>query len=63
MKIEPIETERLRLRGFTPADAMFAIGIWNSPDTGWTKNSVLLPKPMVSTPEHSPGMSGNHLPT
>ena len=34
MKIEPIETERLRLRGFTPADAMFAIGIWNSPDTG-----------------------------
>ena len=24
MKIEPIETERLRLRGFTPADAMFA---------------------------------------
>ena len=34
MKIEPIETARLRLRGFTPADAMFAIGIWNSPDTG-----------------------------
>ena len=34
MKIEPIETVRLRLRGFTPADALFAIGIWNSPDTG-----------------------------
>lgn len=34
MKIEPIETERLRLRGFTPGDALFAIGIWNSPDTG-----------------------------
>ena len=34
MKIEKIETPRLYLRGFTPADAMFAIGIWNSPDTG-----------------------------
>ena len=33
MKIERIETARLYLRGFTPADAMFAIGIWNSPDT------------------------------
>lgn len=34
MKIERIETARLYLRGFTPADALFAIGIWNSPDTG-----------------------------
>ena len=42
MKIEPIETERLRLRGFTPADAMFAIGIWNSPDTG----EYLIDEPM-----------------
>jgi len=34
MKIERIETERLWLRGFTPKDARFAVGIWNSPDTG-----------------------------
>lgn len=33
MKIPVIETDRLHLRGFTPADAPFAIGIWNSPDT------------------------------
>ncbi len=34
MKIEPIETERLYLRGFTPADASFAISIWNDPEMG-----------------------------
>lgn len=34
MKIEPIETERLRLRGFTPADAAFALSIWNDPEMG-----------------------------
>lgn len=42
MKIERIETERLYLRGFTPEDALFAIGIWNSPDTG----EYLLDEPM-----------------
>ncbi len=34
MKINPIETARLRLRGFAPADADFAIGIWNDPEMG-----------------------------
>lgn len=33
MKIPPIETDRLVLRGFTPEDAGFAIGIWNDPAT------------------------------
>ena len=34
MKVESITTERLCLRGFTPADARFAISIWNDPDMG-----------------------------
>ena len=34
MKIQPIETSRLYLRGFTPADARFALGIWNDPEMG-----------------------------
>lgn len=34
MKIEPIETPRLYLRGFAPADASFAISIWNDPEMG-----------------------------
>ena len=34
MKIEPIETDRLCLRGFTPADADFALSIWNDPEMG-----------------------------
>ena len=34
MKIEPIETPRLFLRGFTPEDARFAISIWNDPEMG-----------------------------
>ena len=34
MKIEPIETPRLWLRGFTPEDADFAISIWNDPEMG-----------------------------
>lgn len=34
MKIPPIETPRLTLRGFTPEDALFAIGIWNDPEMG-----------------------------
>ena len=34
MKITPIETQRLRLRGFTPADARFALSIWNDPEMG-----------------------------
>ena len=34
MTLNPIETARLRLRGFTPADADFAIGIWNDPEMG-----------------------------
>lgn len=42
MKIERIETDRLRLRGFTPEDARFAIGIWNSPDT----SEYLIDEPM-----------------
>lgn len=34
MKIEKIETNRLCLRGFAPADAPFAISIWNDPEMG-----------------------------
>ena len=34
MKIEKIETPRLYLRGFTPADAGFALSIWNDPEMG-----------------------------
>ena len=34
MKADSIITERLRLRGFTPEDACFAISIWNDPDMG-----------------------------
>ncbi len=34
MKIEPIYTERLCLRGFRKEDARFAIGIWNDPEMG-----------------------------
>lgn len=34
VKIEPIVTERLRLRGITAADSLFAIGIWNDPTMG-----------------------------
>lgn len=34
MRIDTIETERLRLRGFTAEDALFAIGIWNDPEDG-----------------------------
>ena len=37
MKIQPIETSRLYLRGFTPADARFALGIWNDPEMGKTR--------------------------
>jgi RimJ/RimL family protein N-acetyltransferase len=34
MKIKPIYTERLVLRGFEPGDAGFAISIWNDPEMG-----------------------------
>ena len=34
MKIAPIETPRLLLRGFTKADALWAYGIWNDPEMG-----------------------------
>lgn len=34
MRIEPIRTERLVLRGFTKEDARFAISIWNDKDMG-----------------------------
>lgn len=34
MKIEPIETSRLTLRGFTKDDALWAYRIWNDPDMG-----------------------------
>lgn len=34
MKIPPIETPRLILRGFRPDDAAFAMGIWNDPEMG-----------------------------
>lgn len=34
MKIQPIQTPRLTLRGFTRDDARFAIGIWNDPEMG-----------------------------
>ena len=34
MKIKPITTGRLTLRGFEPADAGFAISIWNDPEMG-----------------------------
>ena len=34
MKIEKNETPRLYLRGFTPADADFALSIWNDPEMG-----------------------------
>ena len=44
MKIAPIETERLRLRGFEKADALFAIGIWNDPEMG-----QYLPDPALET--------------
>lgn len=34
MKIKPIHTDRLILRGFQPEDAGFAISIWNDPEMG-----------------------------
>lgn len=34
MKIQPIETPRLFLRGFTREDARFAVSIWNDPEMG-----------------------------
>ena len=34
MKIEPIETRRLTLRGFTKEDALWAYSIWNDPEMG-----------------------------
>lgn len=34
MKIKPIETSRLILRGFTKEDALWAYSIWNDPDMG-----------------------------
>lgn len=34
MKITPIETKRLLLRGFTKEDALWAYGIWNDPEMG-----------------------------
>ena len=34
MKIEPIETPRLILRGFTKEDALWAYSIWNDPEMG-----------------------------
>lgn len=43
MKIPPIQTSRLTLRGFTPADARFAIGIWNDPEMG-----QYLPDPVMT---------------
>ncbi len=34
MKIETIETARLRLRGFAAGDAPFAVRLWNDPTAG-----------------------------
>ena len=34
MKIKPIETSRLVLRGFTKEDALWAYSIWNDPEMG-----------------------------
>ena len=34
VKIEPIETSRLILRGFTKEDALWAYSIWNDPEMG-----------------------------
>lgn len=34
MKIPPIETPRLTLRGFTKDDALWAYSIWNDPEMG-----------------------------
>lgn len=34
MKIQPIETARLILRGFTKEDALWAYHIWNDPEMG-----------------------------
>ena len=34
MKIKPIETLRLTLRGFTKEDALWAYRIWNDPEMG-----------------------------
>ncbi len=34
VKIEPIETPRLILRGFTKEDALWAYSIWNDPEMG-----------------------------
>lgn len=34
MRIEPIETSRLILRGFTKEDAFWAYSIWNDPEMG-----------------------------
>ena len=34
MKIKPIETARLTLRGFTKEDALWAYSIWNDPEMG-----------------------------
>ena len=34
MRIQPIETPRLFLRGFTKEDARFAVSIWNDPEMG-----------------------------
>ncbi len=35
MKIQPIETSRLILRGFTKEDALWAYRIWNDPEMGF----------------------------
>lgn len=43
MKIEPIITERLRLRGYQKADTQFAISVWNDPEMG-----EYLPDPSVN---------------
>ena len=34
VKIKPIETPRLTLRGFTKEDAIWAYSIWNDPEMG-----------------------------
>ena len=34
MKIEPIHTQHLTLRGFTREDALWAYHIWNDPEMG-----------------------------
>lgn len=48
MKIEDIDTPRLRLRGYEAADVAFAMSIWNDPEMG-----EYLPDPSLENVDNS----------